>query len=141
VHPPRNYDARLVDLERSLTAFLENTLDCRLTLRAEIPPVGDGEQVHLPGLAGAAEDLTVEVYFLVLVVLLREGVDKVLAVLVGVGVGEGELDPVLLVEGEAEGELGLVRRVVLRGGAGTYSLTSWRTFSKGRWLFLRATGW
>jgi hypothetical protein len=45
----------------------------------------------------------VEVYFLVLAVLEGEGVDEVFALLVGVGVCECELNPILLLEGEAEG--------------------------------------
>jgi hypothetical protein len=140
VHSRRNYDPWLVDLEGPLS-LLEDALHCRLSLTAYVPAVSDGDEMHPSCLAGAAEGFLVEVDLRVVAVLAGEAVHQVFAVLVGVGVGEGELHPVLLLEAEAEGELGLVRRVVLRGGGCTYIRTSVLTFSKGRWGLLRATGW
>ena len=44
MHSGGNDDSRFIYLERSLAAFLENTLDCRFTLRTEIPSIGDGDE-------------------------------------------------------------------------------------------------
>ena len=103
MHSCRDDDPRSIYLERSLSSLLKNPLNTRFSLIGDVPSVGDGHQVHFSGLAGAAQHLIVEVYFLVLAVLEGEGVDEVFALLVGVGVCECELNPILLLEGEAEG--------------------------------------
>lgn len=90
MHSCRDDDPRPIDLERSLCSFLKNPLNIRFSLIGDVPSVGDGHEVHFSGLAGAAQHLIVEIYFLVFAVLEGEGVDEILAVFVGVGVCECE---------------------------------------------------
>ena len=103
MHSCRDDDPRSIYLERSLSSLLKNPLNIRFSLIGDVPSVGDGHEAHFPGLAGAAEHLVMEIYLLVSAVLEGEGVEEIFAVLVGVGVGECELHPILLLESEAEG--------------------------------------
>ena len=132
MHPCRDDDPGPVDLKRSLPPFLKNTVNWRLSLTADVPAVGDGEQMDLSTFAGAAEHFLVEIYFLVFAVLEGEGADQILAFFVGIGIGEGKLHPIFLLEGKAEGQLRLICRVILNIPIFTYIFTSCLTFSKGR---------
>jgi hypothetical protein len=69
--------------------------------------------VNFSRLAGAAECFVVKVNFTVLAVSKRKIIDKRFAVLIGIGICEGKLYPIFLLEAKGKGKLWLISRVVL----------------------------
>jgi hypothetical protein len=112
VHPRRNHHLGPVSHEGTLVVG-EDAFHVGLLLVSAVVDVGDGDEFDVVAPAGLGEHLVVEVDIGVEGVLLVEFLEEVLAVAVGVGVGECELDPVFLCELVLEAKFRLVETVVL----------------------------
>jgi hypothetical protein len=75
--------------------------------------IGNSEQVNFSRLAGAAEYFVVEVNFTVFAISKHQIIDKRFAILIGIGICEGKLYPIFLLEAKGKGKFWLISRVVL----------------------------
>lgn len=115
MHPPRNYDFGFPYHIGPEFFIGEDALYIVLSHLLTIPSFGDGQELKFPFFFGVGEHLIMKVDILMVHIFESEFLDKILAILVGVGEGEGKLDPFVvgLFEFVLEAEFHIILPIVL----------------------------
>ena len=115
MHPPRNNNLRFPYDVRSEFLVREDAFNIFLSHFLAIPSLSDGEELKFPFLFGVGEYLIMEVDIFMVYIFESKFLDKVLAILIGVGKSKCKFNPLVIcfLEFVLEAEFDIIFSIVL----------------------------